>query len=243
MRNSKLKWLGIALLLFTVACIFWHFYSRPKYITASACLKWDATLGSKAGVDFSDLKGCEEVVNFAIRRDTHPILQERGALGRLDVARINLSGIKIFDAAVMWKPDDTMDVDLYFVMSKEQEFDKTYEIYTKLTHPIIVDIPEGDGLLVKSESTQRFARNAKGEIVPGESYIIQQNGDKDVSMRCAMPYYIGPGKIQDVGCTVDYYMPQGFLISYMMRRKHLYRWREVNDLVKKQVEAAIFNQK
>ena len=234
MRNSKLKWLGIALLLFTVACIFWHFYSRPKYITASACLKWDATLGSKAGVDFSDLKGCEEVVNFAIRRDTHPILQEGGPLGRLDVVRINLSGIKIFDDAVMWKPDDDMNVDISFPISKEKGFDRGYEIYTKLTHPIIVDIPEGDGLLIKSEDGLRSKKQAS------YSYIIQKNGDKDIFMRCATPDASVNG---DAGCMVDYYMPQGFLISYQMRRKHLYRWREVNDLVKKQVEAAIFNQK
>lgn len=207
-------------------------------------MKWDATFGSIAGVNFSDLKGCEKFIHFAIRRDTSPILNDSGALGHLDVTSINLLNIKIFDEAVMWKPDDNMDVDLHFVISKAQEFDKTYELYTKLAHPIIVDIPEGDGLLVKSESNKRFAFNEQGEVLIGESYIIQQNGDKDIWMRCAMPYYAAPNSLKDdLGCTVDYYMPQGFLISYQMRRKHLYRWREVNDLVKKQVEAAIFNQK
>ena len=233
MKNSKLKWLSFVVLLFTAICIFWHFYNRPKYITASACLKWDATFGSIAGVNFSDLKACEKVIHFAIRRDTSPILQERGPLGRLDVAKFNLSGIKIFDDAVMWKPDDDMDVDISFPISKENEFDNGYEIYTKNTHLIIVDIPEGDGLLVKSEDGLRSKNQAS------YSYIIQKNGDKDIFMRCATPDASVNG---DAGCMVDYFMPQGFLISYQMRRKHLYRWREVNDLVKKQVEAAIFNQ-
>lgn len=244
MKNSKLKWLSITVFLFAVAGVFLHLYTRPKYITASTCLKWDATFGSKAGVDFSDLKACEKVIHFAIRRDTHPIFDESSPLGRSDVLSIILWRIKIFDDAVMWKPDDDMDVDISFPISKEQEFNKTYEIYAKLAHPIIVDIPEGDGLLVKSESNKRFAFNEQGEVLIGQSYIIQRNGDKDIWMRCGMPYYDAPNSLKDnTGFTVDYYMPQGFLISYQMRRKHLYRWREVNDLVKKQVESAIFNQK
>ena len=103
---------------------------------------------------------------------------------------------------------------------------------------MIVNIPEGDGLLVKSEDVPRYSKRGAGF-----SYIIPKNGDKNVFMNCAMPFYLGSGELKtDVGCTVSYYMPQGFLMKYEMRREHLYRWQAVNKLVIKQVEKAIFNE-
>ncbi|MBF5039884.1 hypothetical protein INP77_10320 [Methylophilus sp. 13] len=225
-RQSKVILIGALLFLIYIS---WYCYERPHFIKVDACTKWNLDTNKSRTT-------CNKVLHMQISREFAPIVDERGAL---DIFWINLSRVKIFDDAVMWKNDDDMNIDIHFFdESKEQWFAHAYEMHAVLANPIIVDIPEGDGLLVKSEDTHRYSSTGAGF-----SYIIPKDGGKDVWISCAMPYYIGGAELKtDVGCNVNYFMQQGFYISYQMRRKHLYRWREVNQKVIKQVEQAIFNQ-